>query len=642
MANKRKNLSSGLQQTLFQPSGDWIPPIQFPDLSGVKKISIDIETRDPELLTRGPGFIRGDADVVGIALAADERSWYFPIGHLGGGNLDRDAVGCYFRDLLSDPDKWIVGANLSYELDGLESLDISIAGRLIDIQILEALIDEERDSGYSLHDLCKLHLRETKQEGLLRAAADAYGIDPKGGLWKLPSKYVGAYAEYDAACCLKILDRQMEQVRSQSLEEIIELEMRLIPVLHAMRWRGIPIDLDAANLLSVKLRLEEEQFRTRMIREFYADIDVWSAQQIARVCDQRKIIYPRTTKGNPSFEQSWLDAYSDPFIQLVADIREVNRQRSTFVDGWIFKNHIKGRIHPQWKQMVSDDGGTRTGRMAASNPNPQQIPAGKYRTTGKPNEVGKAIRSLFVSDTGKWCKFDYSQQEPRILTHFASMCNFTGANLAKMAYVKNPKMDFYQFMVEAAGIDRRPAKDMYLGRCYGMGKDKLATKLGKSVAECEIILRNFDEKVPFVKEIADRCMTLAQQRGYIKTLCGRRRHFNYWEPVDSYRMRQQGLDTRPRMEKEAHAQWPGMRLQRSNTHKALNALIQGSAADMMKSALVLGYEEHDIVPYITVHDEVGGSVETDEDVKVWQNVMEHCVKMCVPIKADMKVGRSWS
>lgn len=632
--------SNTLNGILFGPKSGWVPPQSFPDLSGARRIGLDFETKDPDLNTKGPGFIRGTAEIAGVSISTDDASWYFPTGHLGGGNLDPDIVRNYVEDVLSMEDRVIVGANLQYELEALWHWDIDPKGTFIDVQINEALIDEEREVGYSLNDLCKLHLGTAKDESLLREAAASYGIDPKNSLWKLPAKFVGPYAEYDSACVLKIYDKQLQMIATDSLSEIVALETHLLPVLHKMRMRGIPIDLEHAEQLSKKLLVEEDAMRMTMKKTYGQHVDEWSGKQIAAMCDKLVITYPTTDADNPSFVSKWLDEHEHPFIQLIADIRQSNKLRSTFVDSWIFSNHIRGRIHPQWKQLVSDDGGTRTGRMAASNPNPQQIPAANKRN-GTPNPIGAEIRSLFISDTGKWCKQDYSQQEPRILTHFAAVCNFTGAKLAAMAYRDNPDMDFYNFMVEAAGINRRTAKDMYLGRCYGMGKKKLAHKINKSVEECEQILNNFDLKVPFVKEIADRCMHLAQSRGYIKTLCGRKRHFNYWEPCDSFQMRKDGKDTRPRRLEDAQQKWPGKRLQRADTHKALNALIQGSAADMMKSGLIQGYEESGRIPYITVHDEVGGPVEDEDDANDWKKTMETCVEMCVPIKADMSIGKSW-
>ncbi|UOF78047.1 DNA polymerase [Caudoviricetes sp.] len=637
----------GLQGALFGPETDWQPAKNFPNLSGEKLLGFDIETYDPHLRERGPGFIRKDAKVVGFSVATHDAAWYFPFDHLGGGNLSKDACVSYARELLESENRFIVGANLQYELEGVSSLGIKAKAKTIDIQIAEALIDEEAPT-YQLEALCHKYLGKGKDETLLREAAAAYGVDPKSGLWKLHSKYVGSYAEFDALSALHIFKKQLPILQSEGTESIFQLECELLPILWEMRQQGIPIDLEAADKLSDLLKTEEDNLRLRLRNEFNADVNEYSGAEIAMVCDRLRILFPRTKLGAPSFTADYLDEADHPFLILINDLRECSGMRNKFVDGWIHKNQVNGRIHPQWKQCASDEGGTRTGRMAASNPNPQQIPAGKYRKTGKENPIGRAIRACFISHTGKYGKFDYNQQEPRILVHFANVCNFTGAKLAAMNYQNDREADFYKFMMECAyGVGcskefRRPAKDLYLGRCYGMGIKKMARKLNKTDEEAKQILQNFDQKVPFVKEIADACMKAADERGYIKTLLGRRRHFNLWEPVDTWKMREQGLDVAPRSKSAAEIAWPGKALRRSNTHKALNALIQGSAADMTKSALIAIRRNANVIPYMQVHDEIDFPAYDEAHAKQVQEIAENCVKMTVPIRADLTIKKTWS
>jgi DNA polymerase I-like protein with 3'-5' exonuclease and polymerase domains len=337
--------SDNLCGTLFAPDSGWVPPPSFPDLSGERRIGIDIETRDPDLHTRGPGFIRGDASVVGISVAASDKSWYYPFGHLGGGNVEKEPVIRWVRDLVSSHDRYIVGANLQYELEGLSSLGIEVASKTLDIQVAEALINEEKDH-YALEYLAREYLGSGKDETLLRDAASAYGVDPKSGLWKLPSKYVGPYAEYDALAALRVFEKQFARLREDGLLGIFELESKLLPILWQMRKQGIPIDMDAAAVLSRELKKQEEDLRLALIKSIGYDIDVWSGDQISRYCDKVDIRYPRTPKGNPSFTGDWLDTYSDPGIQLIAKVREVNRMKSTFVDKWIFQEPSEGQDPP--------------------------------------------------------------------------------------------------------------------------------------------------------------------------------------------------------------------------------------------------------------------------------------------------------
>lgn len=617
---------------LFEPESAWLPPSKWPDLSKEKILGVDLETKDPLLNSKGPGSFRKDGNIVGVSLSTYDKSWYFPMFHLSGGNLDPDSAKKYLKDTLNVSRQY-VGANLQYELEWLDTIGVDLPGELIDVQIVEALIDEEQVS-YSLDNLSIKYLGSHKDEALLKQAAKEFGVDPKGGLWKLHSKYVGPYAEFDALAPLKIYSKQKEEIERQSLQEICKLELPLTRLLWLMRKQGIKIDLNQATVLSTTLLEKEKSLRYFIWKEYGAKIDEWSSTMLATICERLNIPFPRTEKGNPSFEGEWLENNSHPLLKSVSELRELNRLRDTFIDNWIFDNVVDGIIHPQWKQLKSDDGGARTGRMAAANPNPQQVPSR--------SDIAHLIRKLFIPQNGlDWGKFDYSQQEPRLLVHFAYLCGFTGADLTRMAYKDNPKMDIYQFLADSANITRRESKDITLGRCYGMGAKKLAIKLGISETEAKRKLVEFDESVPFVREISDKCSQLAQSRGYIKTLCGRRRHFNWYEPADAYNLRQEGKDVIPRKLKEAESKWKGKRLQRANTHKALNSLIQGSAADMTKSAMLLIWKETGKIPYMVVHDELNYGVENEAVANNIKKLAETCVKMEVPIKSDLTYGKHW-
>lgn len=632
--------SDNLNLALFQPKTTWVAPSSFPDLSGAKLISGDAETKDPLLSSKGPGFLtRGDALVAGFSLAAGDRAWYFPMNHLGGGNLNPDAVKEYLKDVykLQCPK---VFANAPYDLEALDSLGVDVKGKIYDVQINEALLNEERDDGYDLNTLCRLHLSTNKDESLLKEAASAYNVHPKGGLWKLPAKYVGAYAEYDALATLQIFHKQVEAMEKEDLMQVFDLETRLIPVLWAMRKQGVPIDLEAAHKLSTRLKSKEMELRHILFKEHGRFINDQSGPELAKICDKLKIDYPRTEAGNPSFEGDWLEAHSHPFLKQIAEIRQIAKNKNDYVDK-IIECTVKGRMHIQWKQLVSDEGGARTGRLAAGNPPLQQFPSSKKKS-GKPNEIGAAIRALLVPESGlQWFKGDYSQQEPRILVHYAAICKLAGAEAAAFTYRAKPDTDFYQFIVDICKIERRPAKTIYLSITYYMGIKEFARRMSVSTDAAKGMKADFNDRLPFIQLLGDKCMQLALNRGYIKTLFGRKRHFNYWEPSDAYAMRERGENTQPAEHDKALLKWPNKRLVRSKTHKALNALIQGSAADMMKAGLVKGYEEDGRIPYITVHDEVGGGVDGPEDGARWKKTMETCVDLCLPILMDTHIGKHW-
>ncbi len=643
MAKRKTNFDScdGLCGTLFPQHSDWSAPKHFPILSGVKVIGLDIETRDPGLKEKGPGFIYDRAEVIGISIATEDESWYFPIGHLGGGNMDKEAVISYVKDVLNVADRTIVGANLQYELEGLDSIGIAIKGKLIDTQIAEALIDEEAPRGYSLEALCVKYLGRSKDEELLRNAAKSYGLlDIKASLWKMPAKYVGPYAEYDAQAPILIYKEQLKTIQNESLQGVLDLESKLLPILWLMRKRGVRVDLEKAHELSKSLDVQYKAKLLEIKKKYGVTISPWEAGAIAIAANKLKLEYPRTPTGMPSFTDDFLESTRDlyPFYGDLQDLRELDSMKNKFVDGWLIEYAHNGFVHPRWRQMASDEGGTRTGRMAASDPNPQQLPASKYRKTGKPNEFGKLIRSCLIphDKSLRWTKFDYDQQEPRVLVHFASLKGYTGAEEVADKYRESRDFDLYNLFCAVSGLARRPTKDCYLGRCYGMGLKKLAYKFNKSHDEAKEILAKFDNAAPFVKEIADDCTRLAESRGWIKTLLGRRRHFNLWE-VAKYEDRI-GL---PMTLDEIQRKHPGKRYKRFGTHKALNALIQGSAADMTKAAMIKVYEETGEYPYMQVHDELNFGTTGEEQEKVLQYCIENSVDMKIPVVADKEVGAHW-
>lgn len=565
--------------------------------------------------------------------------------------MHKESVTTYLRHVLGRKNRFICGANLQYELEGLESEGIQIQGNFIDVQIAEALIDEETSAGYSLEALCRKYLGGGKDESLLKEAASLHGFkNVKANLWKLHSKYVGPYAEFDALSPLKIFEKQKDILKAEELESIFELECKLLPILWKMRKRGIRMDMDGARKLSSRLEEEEHRKRIEVEKRWGTHFDEWSGPIIADICKGQGIHYPKTAIGNPSFTSDFLDSADHPLFDDISELRELNRMRETFVNGWILDNAVGDRIHPQWRQMASDEGGTRTGRMAAANPNPQQVPAGKYRKTGKPNPFGIEIRAKFIPEEGlKWAKFDYDQQEPRILIHFAELCKCTGATVAAMAYRNARDFDLYDLFSQASGLARRPTKDCYLGRCYGMGIKKLAYKFNKTEAEAKEILGKFDAAAPYVKEVAEMCMNTATRRGYVKTLLGRRRHFRLFEPEDSWKLKREFEETRgqsgdpciPLPEAQAQERWRGKRLKRFGTHKALNALVQGSAADQTKAAMITIYEKYGEYPYMQVHDEINFGVRDEEHAKCLHECIESSVKMTVPVVSDMDYGDHW-
>lgn len=620
------------QLSMFLPNSSWTPPSEFPDLTSAKLISLDCETRDPHLLTHGPGGVRHDGEMVGVSIATDTGFvGYFPIAHKGGGNLDRGHVLDWLRSVLAGPQPKI-GANLLYDLEWLRASGVQVNGPIRDIQIAEPLIDEEREGGFSLNNLAKLYLGQEKDESLLREAAKLQGFDPKSELWKMHSKYVGPYAEADAKLPLLIWEKQEKILKDQNLWDVFLLESELVPVLLDMRFKGVRIDLDKAETIKDQCLSDEARLLNDLREAAGRAIEPWSNQDIQVTFDKLGLWYPRTQAGNPSFTADWLASHEHPVAQKLVEFRKVNKMRRDFIEGICLNMQYSGRIHAQFHALRKDADGTRSGRFSSSSPNLQQIPA-------RDEYWGPLVRSLFLPDEGhQWACLDYSQQEPRVLLHYAYLRRLRGSEEAVAQFNNNNATDFHQMVAEMAGISRKQAKVINLGMFYGMGVYKLAQQLDMEQQDARVLFEQYHSRVPFVRQLAHECTQAAAQRGQIRTLLGRVRHFNMFEPADS-------RNTWPNREAPlnrtaAEKVWEGRPLRRSMTHKALNALVQGSSADMMKKAMLLLYKEG-IVGHITVHDELDLSVTDRAEAKRIAEVMETCVDLHVPLKVDVELGPNW-
>jgi len=260
-----------------------------------------------------------------------------------------------------------------------------------------------------------------------------------------------------------------------------------------------------------------------------------------------------------------------------------------------------------------------------NNPNLQQVPA-------RNKELGPRIRSLFIPEEKcTWGCFDYNQQEPRLVVHYASLQNLYGVNEVVESY-KNEDADFHKIVADMANIPRKQAKTINLGLFYGMGKNKLQAELGVSKLQAEDLFKTYHDRVPFVKQLMDATMKRAQDSGKIRTLLGRLCRFPLWEP------NQFGIHKALPHDQALLEHGPGIR--RAYTYKALNRLIQGSAADMTKKAMINLHKEG-IIPHIQIHDELDISVKDDKEAKQIVQIMETSVELEVPNKVDYEAGKNW-
>ena len=608
---------------MFTPQTEWLPPTGFPDLSKHEEISIDLETKDPGLKTMGSGSITGKGEIVGIALAVEDWAAYYPIAHEGGGNMDKKKVMEYFAKVLKT-DATKIFHNAMYDVCFIRAAGLEICGDIVDTMIAGSLVDENRFR-YDLGSMGRDYLGKGKNEAVLKETADVWGGDAKSEMYKLPAMYVGEYAEADASLTLQLWQEMKKEIYHQDLEAIFTLEKELFPCLVDMRFLGVRVDLEAASKLKNKLSLEEKQCLQKVKKETGVDTQIWAARSIEQVFQKLHLPFDRTEKtDSPSFTKNFLQNHPHPLVKLIARAREINKAHTTFIDT-ILKHQHKGRIHAEINQLRSDQGGTVTGRFSYNNPNLQQIPA-------RNKELGPAIRSLFIPEGNKkWGCFDYSQQEPRLVVHYAALQNLYGVDEVLDAYNQGDA-DFHTIVADMAEIPRSQAKTINLGLFYGMGKNKLQAELGVSKDKAEDLFKQYQNKVPFVKKLMDNVMQRAQNSGKIRTLLGRLCRFHLWEP------NQFGIHKALPHEAALMEHGPGIK--RAYTYKALNRLIQGSAADMTKKAMIQLHKEW-IVPHIQVHDELDISVADEAEAEKIKSVMESAVDLEVPNKIDYESGPNW-
>lgn len=656
----------------FNPPSSWKAP-RLEDLPtdwGKGRIGVDTETRDEFLTTLGPGVRRGGY-IVGFCLAfEDGPSYYLPIRHGGGGNMDPERLLAYLRHCSDRFEGTVVGANLGYDLDFLaeEGITFPKAAWFRDVQIAEPLLDELQFS-YSLASIAERRGLLGKDEAGLMEALSGYGFkgkSAKNGLWALPAADVGPYGEQDARLPLTILRRQEREIEDQDLWGVYDLESRLLPVLVRMRRRGVAVSLD--RLQKVESWAREQQrlaidAANCLITRRLDVTDITKTTALAAVLRDLGVALPKTPTGKDSVTAAVLNSLDHPIGEHLRRAKKMETLRSTFCDG-VRKHLINGRIHTtfnQLKRQKDDESGETEGaafgRLSSSQPNLQNQPA-------RDEEIGPMWRSIYVPDEGGlWAALDYSQQEPRQAVDAAIELGerrigeraWASANEAARRYREDPTMDFHQMMADMAGIKRKPAKNIFLGLSYGMGGPKLCRDLGlptvwrlqwqqqrrrgftdlpsqeaalakaedgrragfdvkvREVAgpEGQQLMDLFDERVPFVRRTAQYYSDLAKKQGYITTLSGRRCRF----PL----MRDGTYD------------W---------LHKAFNRRIQGGSADQTKMAVV-ELDSQGFPLQLQVHDEVDLTVPDRATAERGARIMETVVELRVPFKVDVEVGPSW-
>jgi DNA polymerase I-like protein with 3'-5' exonuclease and polymerase domains len=613
------------------PRTGWKPSRDFPNLTGAKILGIDTETFDPNLLTHGPGGVRGDGHIVGVSLATEDASWYFPVRHEFADeakmNMDPGKVFPYLQSLVGKTERQYVGANIMYDLEWLRASGVQFSKKASfhDVQYAEPLLDEESGK-YSLDALATKYLQRGKETSLLyQWSADSFGGKPDGtqrkNIWRSPPSLVGPYAEADAFLPLQILMHQGPRLEVDELLDVYDMERALIPMLLDMRLAGVRVDIDKARKVSRLLR--EKSAKASLL---IPGIDAWSGDSIAEACKAAGIEYQRTATGKPSFTKEWLQACKHPMAKAILEVRKYDKAANPFVESYILNSAVKGRVYGQFHPLRSDENGTVSGRLSSSTPNLQNI-------TGRDEELAPMLRGLFIPNEGSiWVRTDYSQIEYRKLVHFMVEWGLKGADALQQRYVDDPDTDFHQMCIdlvkEITGIalDRKPAKTINFGLVYGMGKEKLIASLGVSEELGNKLYASYFKALPGVKSAIEFASGMATREGYVTTILGRRKRFGELYENDYGRM------------------------EREHTHKALNSILQGSAADAMKRGMLACYDagllfNDEIVTHLTVHDELDMSMRNNKRARAMLKEIVHlqetAIKCHVPLIVDISEGKNW-
>jgi DNA polymerase I-like protein with 3'-5' exonuclease and polymerase domains len=615
------------QSPLFPPKSEWITPESFPNLSQASEIAIDLETRDENLEARGPGWPRLDGYIVGYAVAIDGWKGYFPIAHAGGGNLDKRIVENWIRQVVALPCPKIMH-NAAYDLGWLRASGFTVNGTIYCTMLAAACLDENRMS-YSLNALGFDYLKQVKSEQGLKEAARDFGVHPKKELWKLPAMFVGEYAEDDAELTLKLWQCFKGLLRREDVESIFDLETELLPVLVGITLRGVRFNRSDAQALIKQMVDREKLLLKQIAAAAKTPVDIWAAASIARGFDNLKIAYPKSATGLPSFTKGFLENCEHPIAAQIIEARELNKTYGTFLQPYIDLSAKDGRIHPHINQLRSDEGGTVTGRLSMANPNLQQVPA-------RHEIIGPLVRNLFLPEEGElWASCDFSSQEPRLLMHYSGMLKLTGSEKMRDAYIEDPRTDFHQMVADMAGIKRKMAKTIGLGLMYGMGRKKLAESLDMGSDEADVLIKLFHEKVPFLRGAIDavtRRVENPSSGGALRTLLGRKCRFPLFEPV--------AWGVNKALPYEQALIEYGPRIKRAMTYKGLNRLIQGSAADQTKAAM-LALHKAGFTVLLQLHDEIVVSVTSEEQALEAGRIMASAVELTVPCIVDVEIGNSW-
>lgn len=665
---------------LFLPATSWEVPTSLPDWRNHKFIALDIENKDDGLKAKhGSSWPMRGGHISGITLACEAGAQYAPVRHPETNNLDIDVVrrwivdhgraGCHFITHHGSHDWGWLRKDWEIDCSGF---------KLDDTEAAAALVDENR-LNYQLDQLCRWRGVPGKDEEMLRAAARELGFgNPKEDMWQMPAKYVGPYAEQDGTSTLALFHSLWSEIEQEELVEAYQLEMDLMPCILEMRLRGVRVNMAGAEAGYVKWIKERDKHLAEISRTVGGTVDMkalGSNQWLMRTFkdqglgddllihqtetwlqmknDERQAYCDRYAGrtldgqqdlraefGMPSFSAVWMRKHKSKLVQLIDRAGVLDNMANKFIRGYILDHAHNGRIHAtinQFRGSEDDVGaqGTRSHRFSYANPPLQQMPS-------RDEDLAPEIRGYFLPDEGAmWASHDYKQQEYKLIVDFAAILGCTGAEAAVERYVNDPNTDFHDYVAGITGLPRRSAKDCNFAKAFGAGKPKFAVMIGQPLEVAGPIMDQYDEELPFVKELMSRVQNLAQERGYIRLIDLARRHFDRWEPA--WRAPNEPYDPKqdfPRPLAEARARWGNRRLKRYAVHKAGNALIQGSAARQTKRAMLAMWRDG-FTPLLQMHDELNNNVTTVEECRRIADHMSSAYVSQIPFTVDAEIGENW-
>lgn len=580
------------------------------ELSQAKVVAFDTETTSTDQMR---------AKLVGISLATTpEKGVYIPVGHQQGKQLPLQVVLEALRPALANPNLPKAGHNLKYDFVVLARHGLRVHPLSFDTMLAEWLINpDSRNLGLKRLAFVRLQHEMTSIQTLIGSGKK------QRSMAEVPIEQAAPYAADDAAVVLRLMPLLQEALDKHQADRLMRtLEMPLITVLADMEMTGIALDVPFLGKMSQDLASRLHDLESRVHEMVGEPFNLNSTQQLSRALFERLGLEPpagtrRTAHGTYSTSASVLEALRDahPVVRLVLEYRELAKLKSTYIDALPQQvNPDTGRVHTSYNQT-----GTVTGRIASTNPNLQNIP---IRT-----ELGRQVRRAFVAAPGHYLLgVDYSQVELRLVAHMSQDEAMMAAFQAGQDIHATTAAAIYGIPLEqVTKAQRRHAKAINFGLIYGMSPYGLTRSTDLTLAEAENFVKAYFERFPGVQRFLEDLRVQATQQGYVETLLGRRRYFPELQ-------RNINRNARNRAEREA-----------------INAPIQGTAADIIKLAMLqlpsaLAQAKLSARPLVQVHDELVlecPQEELEATIQVVRGVMEGAYELRVPLATETRYGVNW-